>query len=313
MKNPSLLMLLLPCTLKGSCSKRPPMRGDTKGMNALPQDLIEEIVSRTSPAHTCGKLSLLSKSFRSAAESNNVWERFLPLDIISRRTVQNQRWYNDPWKQIGSDTLRHFPAKKDLYFFLCDNPLYIDNGAMYIWLDKLSGNKCFHIGPMSLTLGHLDGWKNSWLCKAQRFNRVPGLEQNLEIEGKISTSLLSQNTTYTAYLLFDFTTSCWFKGFRKIELLETFVGIDGYGESDNRRVNIPAHRLKYDKPAEFIGPLVLRKDGLYELELGNYLNKQGGENRELRMRLREVRNKDSKGGILVLGIEIRPSSSMKTS
>ncbi|KAK1395568.1 hypothetical protein POM88_005431 [Heracleum sosnowskyi] len=106
-----------------------------------------------------GKLSLLSKPFRSAAKSNHVWERFLPIDVISRRAVPDQERYYDPWENIDSDTLHAFPTKKDLYLFLCDNPLYIDNGAMqYTWLDKLSGNKCFHIGPMSLTLGHPDGW-----------------------------------------------------------------------------------------------------------------------------------------------------------
>lgn len=64
---------------------------------------------------------------------NHVWERFLPLDIISRRAVQDQLDYDDPQKKIDLDTLHAFPTKKDLYLFICDNPLYIDNRAMVIY------------------------------------------------------------------------------------------------------------------------------------------------------------------------------------
>lgn len=128
---------------------------------------------------------------------------------------------------------------------------------------------------------------------------------------------MSPNTTYTAYLLFDLTESYYFRGFGEEQPLETFVGIEGYGESDNRRVYIPTCDRKYYKPHEpaFIGPQypVLREDKFFVLELGSYLNKEGGDNRELRMSLREVENKKPKSGIILLGIEIRPSSSMKTS
>ncbi|KAK1366566.1 hypothetical protein POM88_042127 [Heracleum sosnowskyi] len=101
---------------------------------ALPEDLIEEIVSRTSPVHACvvSLLSLLSKSFYSAVKSDTFWESFLPVDTISRRSVQYECLFDDPWKEIDSDTLHAFPTKKDLYLFLSDNPLLIDDGAMVI-------------------------------------------------------------------------------------------------------------------------------------------------------------------------------------
>lgn len=107
-------------------------------------------------------------------------------------------------------------------------------------------------------------------------------------------------------------------GFGEELPLETFLGIDGYGESDSRVIYISTDNPIYyepDEPAAFIGPQypALRKDGLYELELGNYLNKEGGENRVLRMSLREVKSGEEKGGISVHGIEIRPRSSVKTS
>ncbi|KAL8144959.1 hypothetical protein AgCh_003248 [Apium graveolens] len=227
-------------------------------MDALPQELIQEIVSRTSPAHASGKLSLLCSSFWSAAKSNLVWERFLPPDLIARRAVQDQVDYNDPWKNIDADTLRAFPNKKDLYLFLCDNPLYIDNGVMVI-----------QMGGAGYTFGETGGY-------------------------------------------------FYFKGFGKKEPLETFVGIDGYGESDSRLVYIPTDNPKYykpDEPGAFIGPQypVLRKDELYEIELGSYVNKEGCENRELRMSLKKVKSRRGvKSGISLYGIEILPESSVKT-
>lgn len=110
--------------------------GNVSGLNALPQELIEEIVSRTSPLDVCGKLSIVSRRFQSAAKSDHVWERFLPTDLISRRAKPNESHFmmfaEDPWKKIDSDTLKAFPTKKDLNLFVSDNPLIIDEGHMVI-------------------------------------------------------------------------------------------------------------------------------------------------------------------------------------
>lgn len=103
---------------------------DVLGMNILPQELMQEIVSHTSPLDFCGKLSIVAKSFWSAAESDNVWKRFLPDELISRQVVLDQWMYFDPWKKIDSDTLQAFPTKKDLYIFLSHNPLIIADSAM---------------------------------------------------------------------------------------------------------------------------------------------------------------------------------------
>lgn len=109
--------------------------GDVSGMNVLPQELIEDIVSRTSPVDVCGSLSIVSRKFCSAAKSDHVWERFLPADLISRRAKPSESHFQiygeDPWNRIDSDTLQAFP-KKDLYLFLSDNPVVIDEGDMVI-------------------------------------------------------------------------------------------------------------------------------------------------------------------------------------
>ncbi|XP_044472333.1 F-box protein At2g02240-like [Mangifera indica] len=48
----------------------------------IAEDCITDIISRTIPRHAC-HLSLFSKIFRSAADSDVVWERFLPPECQS--------------------------------------------------------------------------------------------------------------------------------------------------------------------------------------------------------------------------------------
>ncbi|XP_074352859.1 putative F-box protein PP2-B12 [Apium graveolens] len=279
------------------------------GMNALPQKLIEEIVSRTSPGDACGSLSLVSKKFRSAANSDHVWQRFLPLHKICRRAGSDRCVRDDPWRNIDSDTLHAFATIKDLYLFLSDNPLliYDDYGdCTYFCLEKLSGKQCFRIGARDLLQIDPKGWSvcidmqpsltYSWSDIAFLWRGV-----NLEVEAKISTSLLSPNTNYTAYLLVDI--SCHDSDFFEFGAegsFETWVGIDGHGE--NKNVYVPQ---KKDKPV-----LITKHDSWYEVELGDYFNKGlSVGSTELRMSLREVKSGRRKGSLFIYGIEIRPKSS----
>ena len=81
---------------------------------ALPEGCISDIVSLTSPKDAC-RLGAVSHIFHAAAESNAVWERFLPSDyqaIIARSS--------------SSDSL-NFCSKKQIYLSLSDNPILIDD------------------------------------------------------------------------------------------------------------------------------------------------------------------------------------------
>lgn len=90
----------------------------------LPEGCIATALSLTTPNDAC-RLSLVSTTFRSAAESDAVWERFLPPDYrdIILRLIDD-----------GDLFLAKFRSKKELYFHLCDNPIIIDGGikVMYI-------------------------------------------------------------------------------------------------------------------------------------------------------------------------------------
>ncbi|WRX20321.1 F-box domain - like 10 [Theobroma cacao] len=85
---------------------------------ALPEGCIANILSFTSPLDAC-RSALVSPTFRSAASSDAVWERFLPpdyQDIISKSSL----------KLSSLDSL----SKKDLVFHLCHHPVILNNGSL---------------------------------------------------------------------------------------------------------------------------------------------------------------------------------------
>ncbi|KAK7318353.1 hypothetical protein RJT34_03052 [Clitoria ternatea] len=83
--------------------------------NNLPEGCIANILSFTTPRDIC-KLSLVSSTFRSAADSDAVWDKFLPFDI------------NTLISQSSSSSSLSVQSKKHLYISLCQNPLLIDDG-----------------------------------------------------------------------------------------------------------------------------------------------------------------------------------------
>jgi hypothetical protein len=84
--------------------------------NELPEGCIAAILSHTTPVDAC-RFSLISKTFCSAADSNAVWNRFLPSDPNFIDSIISH-----------SPSLANIPSKKDLYLALSDRPIIIDNG-----------------------------------------------------------------------------------------------------------------------------------------------------------------------------------------
>jgi len=81
----------------------------------LPEGCISAILSRTTPADA-GRLSVVSKSFLSAADSDAVWNQFLPSDSHFIDSIISH-----------SPSLANVPTKKSLYLALSDRPIIIDN------------------------------------------------------------------------------------------------------------------------------------------------------------------------------------------
>lgn len=82
----------------------------------LPEGCIAAVLSLTTPADA-GRLAVVSKTFRSAADSDAVWNHFLRSDpqffdfIISH-----------------SPSFANIPTKKSLYLALSNHPIIIDDG-----------------------------------------------------------------------------------------------------------------------------------------------------------------------------------------
>ncbi|KAI4310906.1 hypothetical protein MLD38_035850 [Melastoma candidum] len=290
------------------------------GFLALPDALVESVVSLTTPLDAC-RLASVSSAFRSAADSDAVWSRFLPGDYpsIVRRAV-------DPsFVSRGS--------VKELYLSLCNGHVLIDDGALSFWLDGRTGAKCYMISARALSIVWADTpryWK--WISVPDsRFQEVAELISVcwLEIRGKIDLGMLSPGTNYAAYLVFKSGGLSF--GFENQEV-EVAFGVEG-GEYKERTVYLDPDRWRRQRQQQvvprrgFMGRWLRRverqegskpgedddgkrpkerKDGWMEVELGEVFIGGGGCEGEVEMRVMEVKCGDWKGGIIVQGIEIRP-------
>ncbi|KAF7131510.1 hypothetical protein RHSIM_Rhsim09G0130600 [Rhododendron simsii] len=271
-------------------------------------------------------LAVVGSTFKSAAESDAVWERFLPSqykDIITRAV---------DFPNLTRSSSSSFASKKQLYLWLSDHPLLIDQGTKSFSLEKSSGRICYMLAARNLTIVWGDTpsyWR--WISIPEsRFSEVAELINVcwLEIRGKINTSMLSPNTTYAAFFVFKSTVGAY--GF-EYQPTEVAVGVSG-SESETQSVYLDpegGQRLQYQivprNPVFHRGFSIgnrwrqrttsvcdrkypkVRGDGWVEIEMGEYFNKGGGgEDEELEMSVMEVERGDWKSGLIVQGIEIRP-------
>lgn len=91
---------------------------DDGAVAVLPLECIAHVLSFTTPRDVC-RASLVDKAFLAAAETDALWERFLPSDrgeILSRAV--------DPVE---------YASPKELYLRLCD-PILVDQAQMVDYL-----------------------------------------------------------------------------------------------------------------------------------------------------------------------------------
>ena len=150
-----------------------------------------------------------------------------------------------------------------------------------------------------------------YMLKPIRFPEVAELNYVwwFDIRGKMSTSMLSPKTNYAAYLVFKLRTRA--SGFNPPP--KASVGTDGEGEVFKQTVCLgqpagePRQQDQIVQPQQQrISHPKLRKDGWFEIELGEFFN-EGGEDDQLQIRLMEVEAGIVKSGLIVEGIEIRPT------
>ncbi|PIA36199.1 hypothetical protein AQUCO_03400246v1 [Aquilegia coerulea] len=262
-------------------------------ISVLPEGCISTILSFTSP-QDAGTSTLVSSMFKSAADSDVCWEKFLPFDIVSRSSSSD-----------SSFNLNEFSSKKQLYLHLCDHPILLNGGKMSFNLEKKSGKKCFMIAAKELFIVWGDT-PQYWTWQSQSDSRFAEVAQLvnvcwLEIKGTIKTQLLSPKTTYAAYIVVKFADDAYGLDRHPAEVLVGFVG-EG-GNASDHIVLLDSERASGGQfPSD-------RGDGWMEVELGEFYNDQG-EDGEVQMTLREVQGGHWKSGLIVQGIELRPNLSI---
>ncbi|KAK7376338.1 hypothetical protein VNO78_34804 [Psophocarpus tetragonolobus] len=255
----------------------------------LPEGCIASILSRTTPADVC-RFCIVSKTFYSAAESDAVWETFLPSDIHS---IISQ-----------SPSPLHFSSKKALFLALSHRPILIDQGKKTFQLDTKTGNKCYMLSARALTVVWADT-PHYWNWTTHPHSRFPEVAELrdvcwLEIRGVLNCLALSPNTQYAAYLVFKLIDARGFEN-RPVELSVNIFG--GKGSTKNVCLCPNVEGLRASRVQGLPTPNV-RSDGWWEIEMGEFFN--AGLEDEVQMSVMEIKGGNWKRGLFVEGIEVRP-------
>ena len=127
----------------------------------------------------------------------------------------------------------------------------------------------------------------------------------------MSTSTLSPKTNYAVYLVYKLTEEAF--GFDRPPLWAS-VGTTGGGGVNEQTVGLDLPAVQQGQQDQVVQPQQQqhtsrpkeREDGWLEIELGPFFN-GGGEDDELQFGLKEVNSLSAKSGLIVEGIEIRPT------
>ncbi|KAM7469912.1 hypothetical protein LguiA_008095 [Lonicera macranthoides] len=281
------------------------MAGCALELNMLPEDCVSTILSLTSPLDACRSV-LASSSLRFAAESDVVWEKFLPLDYqnILARSV----------------TPLNFSSKKELFFALC-HPILLDGGNKSFAIEKSRGRISYLFSARELSISQSNEpmhwtWKST---PQSRFSEIAELKtiSRLEIQAKINTQILSPNTKYGAYLIIKISDRAF--GLNSIpseisvETSDRVCYNTAYLRDQCNYEKQQMAMLFYNNRMQMLKERVSkgdgrvpeeRGDGWMEIELGEFFSNVRDE--EVKMRLMEVKGLQLKGGLIIEGIEVRP-------
>ncbi|KAL1549752.1 F-box protein VBF-like [Salvia divinorum] len=265
----------------------------------LPEDCVSRILSGTSPADVC-RILTVSKEFRLPAESNLVWNQFLPSDIHTILPL--------PF---------NFSSTKDL-FFLLSRSILVDDGKKAFALERSTGRKSYILSAADLSIFHNSNW--SWKSIPEsRFDKVGEVKaaERLEIEGKIRSETLSPNTTYGAYLLFKISEGAY--GLYSIPC-ETFIASGDRLLATNTATlddtNRPLHAFFYGNRLNKMNERLRlntapaapskRQDGWLEIHIGDFFL-GAADTGDITMAVTEIKGHQLKGGLIVEGIHLRPN------
>lgn len=283
----------------------------------MPEELLSASIARAGPRDAC-RAAAVSTAWCAAADSDGVWSCFLPRDLPPL---------------ADGELPAELSSKKALFMRLSDpgRPVLLADGLKSMWVDRATGAKCYMLSARALRIIWADTpqyW--SWIpLHNSRFSEGAQLRNVcwLEIRGKIHSKMLSPNTTYIAFMVFNMAEESF--GFDyPLQDSEVSLGAsrstrlvclhrhDGEGEDEEevpqnyRDIRVPIIRRRLRGRNRRVPPGVhvrlpqRRADGWMEVEMGEFNNEEG-EDGEVSISLTEIKGGHWKKGLIVQGIEIR--------
>ncbi|XP_039157032.1 F-box protein PP2-B11-like isoform X2 [Eucalyptus grandis] len=281
----------------------------------LPPDCIALILSQVLATPVdAGRCATFSVAFRAASDSDAVWRNFLPHDLDLIVSTSSP-------PPFGPST-----RKKDVFLRLCTDPILIDSDRKSFALEKWSGKKCYIIGARDLSIVW-DDTSSFWRWSSLHGSRFPEVAELvsarwLEVHAKMEMRLLSADTYYAAYFIFKFVHGNYGFENQAVEV-SIFCGSAGqqrniYFDPDGRlrqRYQTPHKKSRHVFRNASVARVIRarekkapqdRGDGWQEINLGEFFveNPPTGE---VQISLMEVKRAKWKSGLVIQGIELRPT------
>ncbi|XP_021839008.2 F-box protein PP2-B1-like [Spinacia oleracea] len=273
----------------------------------LPEGCLSQILSLTTPSCVL-RCSLVCKLLYSIANSDFVWKKLVPSDL-------------HPLVERSSSTS---PPTKHLVLLLCRSFIILEDGHMSFSLNEWTGKKSYMIGARRLTFasGDMFGFWRGILPKPKsRFSEVAELigVNELHITGRISTQLLSPNTTYRMY--FSFMLEAASHGFdvypvrvfvSRIDKNGSYLGGSSYNDASKTfylKPRRPMHADMYGHVTHVESEDTMDCDisnRWMMIDMGKYFNQVDDNVDVLEMTLMGTEIGLRKSGLVVQGIEILP-------
>ncbi|KAK3155514.1 hypothetical protein QOZ80_2BG0204180 [Eleusine coracana subsp. coracana] len=282
-------------------------------ISRLPRELLAAALARsfTTPPEAA-RAAIVSRDFRAAADSDDVWANFLPGDLPPLASGEEELVDDDSAPPSSK-------KKKEMFLRLTDHPVLLANGFTSLRLDKKTGAKCYMLSARAL---HICGggdnpelWR--WIppitdCSS-RFSECAQLLRFsiLVIEGRIRCGMLSKNTNYGAYIVFKVTDKSFGLEYPRFPPQYATLRVGKRPIAVGRRKvclqALPSAlaRLIEGPPRRFLPKT--RADGWMELEMAGFRVLEGDLGDVLDVRLGLLQHRVNRiEGLIVQGIEIRP-------
>lgn len=278
-------------------------------MGELPENCISHILCFTTPRDVC-RLSAVNRTFSLAGNSDFVWEKMLPTQY--------------PHLLERLDSPLQFSSKRELYFILCHSNL-IDDRTKKFWIERATGKLCFMLSARDLDICQGDD-NHCWHWVSQddtSFKEIAELLAvcRLDVQGQFDCKLLSSGIAYAVsfrlklhesprgtdqfdrgFLLFLRRMYAWVR--KPVKFLLTTPWGD-HQESARYLSNTDA---AVEKEGYQLTPFRHVEEGWMEFDAGRFVVEEEDNPGLIKFCMREWEGGYWKGGLLLGGVKIQPTS-----